>query len=209
MDRSAWDERYAQQESVWGGSANVFVVRALEARVPGRALDLACGEGRNALWLAELGWRVTAVDFSAVALAKGRAQADAAGVSVDWVEADVTEFQPEAGAFDAVVIAYLQLPVTVVKPVIARAAAAVAPRGVLIVVSHDAANLAEGVGGPQDPSVLHTVPQLVDAVAPLTVVQAERVERRVPGADRPALDALVVATRPGPAPQDSGHQVAD
>lgn len=194
-DRAAWDERYAKSPSVWGAAANIFVMAALEGRTPGRALDLACGEGRNALWLAGNGWHVDAVDFSAVALAKGRARAESAGLPVEWVDADVTEYQPEPAAYDAVVIAYLQLPTATLEPVLTRAAAAVAPGGVLVVVGHDAANLTDGVGGPQDPGVLYSVDRLAGAAAPLRIDRAERVERHISGAERPALDALLIATR--------------
>lgn len=196
MDQQGWDERYRQSASLWGASANVFVADALAALAPGRALDLACGEGRNALWLAERGWRVTAVDFSAVALAKGRAQADARALSVEWVEADVTGYQPEPGAFDAVVIAYLHLSKAALEQVLRRAAAALAPAGTLVAVGHDATNPAEGVGGPQNPDILYDARTLADAVPGLRVERAGRVRRQVPGADRPALDALLIASRP-------------
>ncbi|MBS2965339.1 class I SAM-dependent methyltransferase [Actinocrinis puniceicyclus] len=197
MDQTAWDERYRQTQSVWGSAPNVFVERLFSGLEPGRALDLACGEGRNALWLAGRGWRVTAVDFSAVALAKGRAQARARGLDLDWVAADVTGYRPQPAAFDAVLVAYLHLPGDVLGPLLRGAAEAVAPGGTLLVVGHDAANPAEGVGGPQDPEVLYTAAALAGHVPGLHIERAERVERRVPGADRPALDSLLVATRPG------------
>src|SRR6476469_7102782 len=85
MDRRMWDARYAATESLWTFEPNRFLVRETEGLAPGRALDLACGEGRNALWLAARGWQVTAVDFSAVALEKGRRADD----SVDWQVGDV------------------------------------------------------------------------------------------------------------------------
>ncbi|PLW74405.1 class I SAM-dependent methyltransferase, partial [Streptomyces sp. DJ] len=72
MDSREWDERYASRELVWGAEPNRWLVREVEDLAPGRALDLAAGEGRNALWLADRGWRVTAVDFSRTALDRGR-----------------------------------------------------------------------------------------------------------------------------------------
>ena len=80
MDAAAWDERYAATALVWSAGPNQFVESELASLPPGRALDLACGEGRNARWLAERGWQVTAIDWSEVAVDKGRQVNDA----VDW-----------------------------------------------------------------------------------------------------------------------------
>src|ERR1700712_1041252 len=92
MDAQTWDERYAAAGLVWSATPNQFVAAELAALPPGRALDLACGEGRNALWLADRGWQVTAVDFSRVALDKGRAlaarQAGSGPPQLDWVLGD-------------------------------------------------------------------------------------------------------------------------
>ena len=106
MDADAWDQRYAAAERVWSVEPNVWLAQVARDLSPGRALDLACGEGRNAVWLAERGWRVTAVDFSAVALARGRAGSE----EVEWVEADVRAWAPPVDAFDLVAIVYLHLP---------------------------------------------------------------------------------------------------
>lgn len=195
MDPEEWNQRYRQMASVWGDEPNQFVAAALGDLPAARALDLGCGEGRNALWLAERGWRVTAVDFSRVALDKGRDAAMARGLAVDWVEADLTAYRPESAAFAAVVTAYLHLPAGALEEVLRRAAGAVAPGGVLVVVGHDAINLAEGTGGPQDPEILYTPDWVASAVGALSVSRAERVRRTVAGADRPAIDTLVVATR--------------
>jgi 2-polyprenyl-3-methyl-5-hydroxy-6-metoxy-1,4-benzoquinol methylase len=100
VDADGWDERYASTDLVWSATPNQFVERELRDLPPGRDLNLACGEGRNALWLASLGWQVTAVDSSRVAIDKGRA----VDASLDWVCADVTQWQA-LGAYDLVVIA--------------------------------------------------------------------------------------------------------
>ncbi len=84
MEREDWDRRYGGTELIWTAEPNRFVVEELGDLPAGRALDLGAGEGRNAVWLAERGWRVTAVDFSPVALDKARRLARARGVSVDW-----------------------------------------------------------------------------------------------------------------------------
>src|SRR5690242_10217857 len=105
MKRDEWDARYAAVELVWSAGPNQFLVAELaEAGLsPGRALDVACGEGRNAIWLAAQGWQVTAADFSRVAIDKARARSD----EVDWQVADVVEWSPPAQAFDLVIVFYL------------------------------------------------------------------------------------------------------
>ncbi len=205
MDAGAWDDRYAGEGLVWHAEPNRFVAEALADRAPGTALDVACGEGRNAAWLAERGWAATGVDFSPVGLAKAARLATERGVAVQLIEADVTSWTPPAVGFDVVVVAYLQLPPAQRGEALRRAMAAVAPSGELLVVAHDARNLTEGVGGPQDPAVLYGPDDVLadlDAcdAADLRVVQAEVVERPVvtDGGPRVALDCLVRVRRVGP-----------
>ena len=197
VDSQEWDQRYAGAELVWTAEPNRFVVAELQDLPPGRALDVAAGEGRNAVWLAARGWQVTAVDFSAVGLDKGRQLAQARGVTVDWVQANVLDYQPEAAAFQLVLVAYLQLREAELDGVLRRAATALAPGGVLLVVGHDVANLTEGIGGPPDPAVLYTPESVTRSLSGLTVLRAERVRRPVAaaGGDREAVDTLVRATR--------------
>ena len=203
MDSAEWDRRYAASELLWGGEPNAFVATEVEDLPPGRALDLAAGEGRNAIWLAQRGWTVTAVDFSAVAMAKAAELAksvDAPAAQLRWMTADVTTYEAEAGAYELVLIAYLHLPAPERKAVLSRAASALAPGGTLLVIAHDLANLTEGVGGPQDASVLFR-PQdvLFDlADAGMEVVRADTVQRpvEVDGEPRVALDVLVRLVRP-------------
>ncbi|WP_019629759.1 class I SAM-dependent methyltransferase [Actinomadura atramentaria] len=194
MESADWDARYAGTELVWTAEANRFVVEEAGDLTPGRALDLAAGEGRNAVWLAERGWSVTAVDFSPNGLAKARRLAESRGAEVDWVLADVRDHRPEPRAFDLVLVAYLHLPQPDLHGVLERAAAAVAPGGTLLVVGHDRANIGGGVGGPRDPAVLYDAPEVVAALGDLRIVRAGRVEREVPG-EGVALDTLVRAAR--------------
>lgn len=199
MDSSEWDARYAAApDLVWTGEPNRFVVEELADRRPGRALDLAAGEGRNAVWLAGRGWRVTAVDFSGVAVRRGGGLARDRGVEVDWRVVDVREYQPPAGEFDVVLIAYLHLPQADFVGVLGRAVTAVAPGGTLLVVGHDVANLIDGVGGPQDPAVLYTPEAVVAHLDGLRVRRAETARRPVRAEERTvdALDTVVVAVRP-------------
>jgi 2-polyprenyl-3-methyl-5-hydroxy-6-metoxy-1,4-benzoquinol methylase len=198
MDQTAWDERYAGPELVWGSGPNCFVAEELAALPPGRAIDLGTGEGRNAIWLAERGFTVTAVDFSRVGLARAAGLAAGRGVSVDWVYADLLDYQPTPGGYDLVLIAYIQLPADRLTELARTAAAALAPGGTLLAVGHDRDNLTRGHAGPKDPSVLWT-PQVVTAgLAGLTVQQAEQVNRTVstPDGERTAIDTLVRAVRP-------------
>ena len=197
-EQAAWDQRYSGPDLVWGAGPNRFVAEELAALPPGRAIDLGTGEGRNAIWLAERGWRVTAVDFSAAGLARAARLAAERGVSVDWVQADLLDYQPVPGGYDLVLIAYLQLPSACLARVFRAAAAAVAPGGTLLVIGHDLTNLAEGVGGPQSPEVLYT-PEAITAELPgLRIVRAERVRRTVErdGGQATAVDTLVRAERP-------------
>jgi SAM-dependent methyltransferase len=197
MEREDWDRRYGGTELLWRAEPNRFVAAELQGLPPGRALDLGAGEGRNAVWLAERGWRVTAVDFSAVALDKGRGLAQARGVSVDWVLEDLRGYRPELAAYDLVLVAYLQLLPAERAAVLRGAVTALARHGTLLVVGHDLANLAEGVGGPQDPAVLYTPEAVVAELTGLTVNRAGRVRRPVDteAGTSEAVDTLVLATR--------------
>ncbi|QSB14200.1 class I SAM-dependent methyltransferase [Natronosporangium hydrolyticum] len=199
MDSADWDARYAASpDLVWTANPNRFVVAATTDLSPGRALDVAAGEGRNAVWLAERGWLVTAVDFSPVAVQRGRQLAHDRGVDVSWEVADVISYQPEPAAYELVVIAYLQLPRADLAAVLRWAAAAVRPGGSLVVVGHDLANLTDGTGGPQDPAVLQTPDAVVADLPGMQIRQAETARRPVvvDGETVEALDTVVVATHP-------------
>lgn len=192
MDADAWDERYAASDLVWSAEPNRFVEAELADLSPGRALDLAAGEGRNAIWLARRGWAVTAVDYSQVALDKGRRQAG--DTTVRWVCADVTRWD-EPTSYDLAVMAYLQVPPADRRAAVRAAFAALVPGGTLLVVGHDSTNLTDGTGGPQDPQVLYTADDLLADLASETfdVVRAGRLER--PVGDETALDVLVRVVR--------------
>lgn len=200
MDREVWNRRYTGSELLWTAEPNRFLVAEAAELPPGRALDLACGEGRNAVWLAERGWRVTGVDFSEVALEKARALADERGVEADWVLADLLEHRPEPGAFDLVILFYLQVPVGQRRATVRAAAGAVSTDGTFLLVAHDRSNLEHGHGGPQVPAVLYAAEDVVADLdgSGLRVERAERVERPVqtPEGERVAFDALVRAVRP-------------
>ncbi len=200
MDAGAWDTRYAAAEQVWSLEPNQFVAAELTDLPPGAAVDLACGEGRNAIWLARHGWAVTAVDFSEVAVERGRRLAG--DLPVDWRVGDaLTVDLPQV---DLAVLAYLQLPAGERREAVRRAFDALRPGGTLFVVAHDSTNLTEGTGGPQDPAVLYTAEDVLADLSgrPFDVVRAERVARTVTQDDEhggtdelTAWDALVRVVR--------------
>lgn len=198
MKSQEWDQRYATTDLVWGPGPNRFLVADVDGLPPGRALDLGCGEGRNAIWLAERGWQVSGVDFSKVGLDKARSLAAERGVEVTWVRADLLDYQPEYGAFDLVIVMYIQLPAAQLAAVMKRASAALAPGGTLLVVGHDLLNLSEGHGGPQNPEVLFTPADIERDLPGLGIERAERVLRPliVNGHEVTAIDALVRAKKP-------------
>lgn len=199
MKAEQWDERYGDAELVWGIAPNRWVEQELADLPPGRALDIACGEGRNAIWLAGRGWQVTGVDFSQVGLDKARALEAHADPStaVQWRCADVTSYRHDEPV-ELALLCYLQLPPQQRRDAVRNAAAALAPGGVLLVIGHDSTNIAYGTGGPQDPLVLFTAGDIAEDLAGtgLVVDRAEAVQRPVEGAPRPAIDALLRAHRP-------------
>ena len=199
MTSDDWDRRYAEPRLVWSAEPNRFLAEEAGGLAPGRALDLACGEGRNAVWLAGRGWDVTGVDFSAVAIDKARRMAAEAGVAARFVRADLADHVPEPASADLVALVYLQVPEPLRTTVLGRAAAAMRPGGTLLWIAHDIANLDGGHGGPRDPAVLSTPEGVAAALAGLDVVRAEVVRRPVAtdAGEAVALDTLVRAVRPG------------
>ncbi|TQC47539.1 class I SAM-dependent methyltransferase [Rhodococcus sp. WS4] len=206
MDAAAWDERYSQSDLVWGAPPNAVVVEQVTALPRGRALDLACGEGRNALWLATRGWEVTGLDYSAVAVDKARRVAADAPRSVrerlDYRVADVTD-SDLGGEYDLVLVLYLHLAPTERLRVVNRAISALKPDGILMILGHDAVNLTQGVGGPQELEILYTPDDVVKSFDGRLDVDV--VERRLRETEAgTAIDALVVAHRPSLGSQVNG-----
>jgi SAM-dependent methyltransferase len=187
-----WDERYAASQQ-WSSGPNALVAHLVGGLPPGDAVDLAAGEGRHALWLAGLGWRVTAVDFSAVGLSRGRQQPG--GERVTWVADDVLGWSAPASSLDLVLVAYLHLPEDDTVGLLTRAVGWLRPGGRLLVLGHDVANIAEGVGGPQEPAILHSTDRLAPVAALLDVDRLEQVRRETPAGT--ALDTLLWGRRAG------------
>ena len=196
--RIQWDTRH-QAGDFEGEGPNPTLVLGASGLPRGSALELAAGSGTNAVWLAGQGWRTTAVDWSPVGLANGRAKANAAGVPVEWLERNLFDWTPPARSLDLVVIVYLHVPPDERRPIYAGAAAAVAPGGRLLVIGHDRLNATEGEGGPPDPERLFTADEIAaDLLAADPSLEVERAEvvRRVPPPGRGPIDSLLIVRRP-------------
>ncbi len=224
-----WDARYAQSELIWGAPPNSTVVEyvyGLDRRIqlrpdePGgtapalpRALDLACGEGRHALWLATHGWQIDAVDFSQVGIDKGRTVAARLSRSVrsrvNWQCADITDLAGAGitGPYELILMVFVHLPAEQRGALLRELAGMLSPGGVLLVLGHDTRNLTDGYGGPQDPAILFTPDdiraELGAAGEHITIRIADAVLRPTEGPD--AIDALVLAERDLP---ESGEPAA-
>ena len=192
MDASMWDQRYEAEDLVWSAEPNRFLPELVGDLEPGTALDIACGEGRNAIWLARQGWDVTAVDFSPVAIEKAWQLADDA--EVEWVVADVTDYEPEQ-AFDLVILFYLHVLPEDLAAALGRGIDALAEGGRLIAVGHAVRNLEEGYGGPPYPEILWAEPVVRPMLADLEVVEIGERLRPVPEADATAIDLVVHAVK--------------
>ncbi len=186
-----WDARYAERQQ-WSGEPNPLVAGLVGDLPPGDAVDVAAGEGRHALWLAGRGWRATAVDFSATGLARGRAQPGAGRIT--WVTADVTRWTAAPASQDLVLVAYLHLPEDEMTPLLVRAVEWLRPGGRFLLLGHDLDNLTRGVGGPQDPAILHSADRLAPVAALLDVDRLEQLPRETPAGT--ALDVLLWGRRP-------------
>ncbi|MFF5296614.1 class I SAM-dependent methyltransferase [Paractinoplanes globisporus] len=135
-DEQAWDARYSESHRIWSGNPNVELVTEIEGVTPGRALDLGCGEGADAVWLARQGWRVTAVDISGVALERAAEHAKDAGVEIDFQRHDLEETFP-AGEFDLISAQFLHFWEEFDREkILRRAADTVAPGGILLIEGH-------------------------------------------------------------------------
>jgi SAM-dependent methyltransferase len=195
VEAAEWDARYAEQPLVWSAGPNACFADVVQGYEPGTALDVACGEGRNALWLAGRGWQVRALDFSAVAIDKGRKRSAAERLDIAWEVADVRSAELGSKAYDLTFVLFLHLPGPENRDVLTRAAASVRPGGHLVVLGHDRDNIEHGVGGPQDPGRLYTTDLLASCAAGLDIARCEQVLRHVEDTGD-AIDTLLVAVNP-------------
>jgi SAM-dependent methyltransferase len=174
LDASAWDERYRSADRLWSSSPNIFVADRLGTIFPKTGIDLAAGDGRNAIWLAEKGWSMTAVDFSEVAVDVGKSISN----QVEFVVGDVRTWKTD-GRFDLVLISYLHLPAGEMESVVSAAGSWLMPGGELFMIGHDRSNIEDGTGGPQVPEILWDVGEMTSWAADLTLIEAQVVRRPV------------------------------
>lgn len=203
-DEASWNEWYRARPTMWSGDPNPQLVIEAAELAGGRALDVGSGEGADAIWLAQRGWQVTAVDISTVALERGARQASALGADVGarltWVAADVTSWVPPASAYDLVSAQFLQLPKEPRDPLFARLAESVAPGGSLLIVGHDPSDLLTTVARPPRPERFFTAPDIASSLDPHTwdiVVSEARPRSTLDPGGQPATihDAVLRAQR--------------
>ncbi|MHB1172344.1 MAG: class I SAM-dependent methyltransferase [Lacisediminihabitans sp.] len=209
MDATGWDNRYrAARESdaarLWSAEPPHDLQQLVSTLAVGRALDLATGDGRNAIWMAGHGWETTAVDFSSEALDLARSRALQTGVTVNWEQGDVTTWSP-TGTYDLITMTYLHLGDQAHVDVIRHAGSWLSPGGTLFVIGHDVDNLATGAPGPQDPEILYTPAMLRAAASALQIITAEsrardaRKDPEAPGEGaHTAVDTILYAVSPRP-----------
>lgn len=165
-----WDERYRSQPALWSGKPNRYLVSEVSGMEPGSALDAGSGEGADAIWLAEQGWQVTAVDISGVALQRAAEEARSRGAAVagriEWVREDLTAWQPAERRYDLVTAHYLHMPSAVRRPFFSRLASAVAPGGSLLIVGHDVSDLQTTIRRPPDPDRYFSNAEVAAALGP-------------------------------------------
>lgn len=191
MDATEWDARYQAEPMLWGMEPNQFVHDRLVDVEPGTAVDLACGNGRNSVWLSGCGWKVTGVDISGVALEQAAQRSAQVGVEVEWVQADARQWAPPEPV-DLMLVAYLHLPVQELIAVLARAGELLTPRGRLLYVGHSRTNFTRGFGGPSDPAVLIEIAELAEAASALRVRELAHLLRDTDAG--PAVDIVLDAT---------------
>jgi SAM-dependent methyltransferase len=199
MDAEGWNRRYAERE--WPPSPREpwpAVAELVSPLEPGLALDLAAGEGRNALWLAARGWGVRAVDLSSVALDRARHLAEQRGLELEYVVADVCRYTPEEAAFDLVLVTYVHPEPPDRERLFVAAARAVAPGGHLLVLGLDLAGLREGSGGQPDPERRFTPERLAGAFPGIELLRLERLTRDIEHGqgEGQSVDTLAWGLRP-------------
>jgi thioredoxin reductase/2-polyprenyl-3-methyl-5-hydroxy-6-metoxy-1,4-benzoquinol methylase len=204
VEQDAWEERYRAKPAIWSGRPNPQLVAEVAGLTPGRALDVGCGEGADAIWLAERGWRVDAVDIATTALERAAANAAAAGTGIaariGWTHADLRKQPPAEGAYHLVSAQFMHLPSEQRRDLFARLAAAVAPGGTLLIVGHHPSDLRTTAHRMHFPDMMFTAEEVATTLDPGTweVLTAEARPRATvdpDGRDTVIHDAVLVARR--------------
>ena len=179
MDAAFWNDRYAVPGHVYGKAPNAFVGEVARQIPAGPVLCLAEGEGRNAVYLAMLGHRITAVDQSEVGLAKAQRLAKARGVKIETLVTDLVHYTIVAGAWAGIVATFAHLPPALRQRVHGDVVAGLQPGGVYILEAYTPAQLAFGTGGPKSPELLMTLAGLRDELSGLELLIGREIERDV------------------------------
>lgn len=198
-----WDERYGSKERVWSGNPNPHLVTTVAGRTPGDALDVGCGEGADAIWLAAQGWRVTGVDVSTVALRRAAAvaaeQSEQLADRIAWQQVDVLAWDPAPARYDLVSAQFMHLPRPALEALHRRLAAAVRPGGTLLIVGHHPSDLDTTIGRPRLPELMFTAEQVAATLDERDWdIRAETRGREVTDPDGNAVtihDAVLTAAR--------------
>lgn len=198
-----WNDRYRSGDRIWSGRPNRHLVAETEGLPPGRALDVGSGEGADALWLAERGWRVTAVDISSVALDRAAAHAEERGAEIAerivWQRADVTAWAPQVSAYELVTAQFMHLYPNPRALLLSALAAAVAPGGELLVVAHHRKDLDAGVPRPNVPELFYEGDAVTAALAEghwdVLVDEVRDAEQTIDGTTYTVHDVVVRARR--------------
>ena len=202
FDEGFWDERYRSASRVWSGQPNPQLVTEVAGRPPGRALDVGCGEGADAIWLARRGWDVVAADISGVAIQRGEQHAGnidpVAAARIEWRQADLLARPPEPGSFDLVSVQFMHLPPEPRTRLFTALAAAVRAGGTLLVVGHHPSDLASGVPRPPMPELFYTAEEVAGLLDSSWTVEVSEARRRMAmtpdGVEVAIHDAVLVAT---------------
>jgi SAM-dependent methyltransferase len=174
-----WDERYSSSEYAYGTEPNDFLVAAHRKLPPGKVLCLAEGEGRNAVWLAQQGFSVTAVDAAGAGLEKARRLAAERSVSITTIHADLAHYRIEPGAWDGVVSIFCHLPPPLRAQVHRQVVEGLRPGGVLLLEAYTPRQLQFATGGPPVADLTMELETLRRELAGLDLVRAEELEREV------------------------------
>ncbi len=192
-----WDERYRSSEKVWSGNPNPRLVAVASELKPGTALDVGCGEGADAIWLAQQGWSVTGVDISQVALQ--RAEKAAGSHAITWQQANILEWTPAQEAYDLVSAQFMHLPWPDLQALHRRLAAAVKPGGTLLIVGHHPSDAEVIARPPHLVALMHPAAQMAETLDPAAwEIDARDLPRPFTNADGDAVtlhDAVLRATR--------------
>lgn len=196
MDERFWDERYGSSEQLFSGNPNGVLVTEVAGLAPGQALDVGCGEGGDARWLARRGWQVTAVDISRVALERAAAASADVADRIAWVRADLTVAPPPSGSFDLVSVQYFPLPRRPDHAALRRLLAAVAPGGTLLVAGHDLADLPPTHESEVDPAGFYQPAEIAELLGPEWTVLVDETRLRTapaPAGTRHLRDTVLLA----------------